>query len=141
MRIELKNLALRPNPPKESTKISPVPVAHKPKQATEDGAREKVPTQHKALLNKSADSLLEEMKAIGAKLHRLQQKAQVSTTQSTLRVTPLTAADMTDLMREVEEVRADTQTNTLWLCACFILYVVYVLKCSNSGVQARDLTS
>ena len=50
----------------ESAKV--VPLAHKPKQATEEGARKNAQTQHKASLNKSADSLLKDMKAMGAKL-------------------------------------------------------------------------
>jgi hypothetical protein len=108
---------LATNPSREGTPKSPVsegsakvvPLAHKTKQATEQGARKKAQTQHKGSLNKSADSLLKDMKAIGAKLQRLQQQAQVSTAKSKLSVTPLTAADMTDLMREVEEVRADTK--------------------------------
>ena len=107
---------LATNPSREATRRSPVsegsakvvPLAHKPKQATEEGARKKAQTQRKASLNKSANSVLKDMKATGAKLQRLQQRAQVSTAKSKLSVTPLTAADMTDLLREVEEVREDT---------------------------------
>ena len=68
---------LATNPSREPQPKSPVsegrgkvvPLAHKsPKQATEEGARKNAQTQHKASLNKSADSLLKDMKAMGAKL-------------------------------------------------------------------------